>query len=65
MVSYHHQLNGHEIEQTLGDSGGQKSMHSMGLQRIRHNLATQQQKRTQEFGGVFMQGVSYNTEEGI
>ena len=23
MVSWHHQLKGHEFEQTLGDSGGQ------------------------------------------
>ena len=26
MVRYHHQLNGHELEQTLGNSGGQRSM---------------------------------------
>ena len=26
MVGWHHQLNGHEIEQTLGDSGGQGSL---------------------------------------
>ena len=26
MVRLHHQLNGHEFEQTLGDSGGQKSL---------------------------------------
>ena len=25
MVGWHHQLNGHECEQTLGDSGGQRS----------------------------------------
>ena len=25
MVGWHHQLNGHEFEQTLGDSEGQKS----------------------------------------
>jgi len=38
----------------------------MGLQRVRHNLATQQQqKRTQGFGGVFLEGVPYNTEEGM
>ena len=24
MVGWHHQLNGHEPDQTLGDSGGQK-----------------------------------------
>ena len=26
MVRYHHQLKKHELEQTLGDSGGQRSM---------------------------------------
>ena len=26
MVGWHHQLNGHEFEQTLGDGEGQKSL---------------------------------------
>ena len=26
MVGWHHQLNGHEFEQTLGDSGGQRGL---------------------------------------
>ena len=26
MVREHHRLNGHEFEQTLGDSGGQRSL---------------------------------------
>ena len=26
MVGWHHQLNGHELEQILGDSGGQGSL---------------------------------------
>ena len=26
MVGCHHQLNGHEFEQTLGDDGGQRSL---------------------------------------
>ena len=39
-VKYHHQLNGHEFEQTLGNSEGQRSAQSMGLKRVRHNLAT-------------------------
>ena len=26
MVKKHHQLNGHEFEQTLGDSGGQRRL---------------------------------------
>ena len=25
MVGWHHQFNGHEFEQTLGDSGGQRT----------------------------------------
>ena len=46
MVGWHHWLNGHEFEQTPGDSGGKESLASFspwGLQRIRHNLATEQQ----------------------
>ena len=33
MVGWHHQLNGHEFEQTPGDSEGQGSLSSMVLQR--------------------------------
>ena len=46
MIRWHHRLNGHESEQTLGDSEGQGSLtycKSMGLQRVRHNLVTEQQ----------------------
>ena len=28
MVRWHHQLNGHEFEQALGDSEGQGSLHA-------------------------------------
>ena len=31
MVGWHHWLSGHEFEQTLGDSGGQRSLQSMGV----------------------------------
>ena len=48
MVSQHHELNGHEFEQTPGDSEGQGSQFTvlqfMGLQRLRHDLATEQQQ---------------------
>ena len=40
MIGWHHQLNGHESEQTLGDSGrtGKPDvLQSMGSQRIRHD----------------------------
>ena len=40
MVGRHHQLNGHEFEQTLGDSEGQVSLaccSPKGSQRVRHD----------------------------
>ena len=40
VIGWHHRLNGHEFEQTLGDSEGQGSLASMGLQRFGHKLAT-------------------------
>ena len=47
----HHWLNGHEFEQTLGDSGGQGSLACCSPQgcRVRHNLATEQQPPVQIF----------------
>ena len=47
MVGWHHQLNGHEFEQALGNSEGQGSLEFCkftGLQRVRHNSATAQQQ---------------------
>ena len=44
MIGWHHQLNGHEFGQPLGDSEGQRSLvQSMGLQRFRHNWVAEQQ----------------------
>ena len=36
MAGWHHQYNGHELGQTLGDSEGQRSgvLPSLGLQRV-------------------------------
>ena len=47
MVRQHHQLSGHEFEQSPGDNGGQRNLacRSMGLQRVGHDLATEQQQR--------------------
>ena len=44
MVGWHHQLNGHEFEQALGDGEGQGSLVccSSGGHRVRHYLATEQ-----------------------
>ena len=43
MVGWHHQLNGHEFEQTLGDSEGQGSLAccSSWSGRVGHDLATE------------------------
>ena len=49
MVGWHHRLNGHEFEQTPGDSEGQfpGMLQSIGSQRVGHDLVTkQQQQRT-------------------
>ena len=44
MVRSHHQLNGRELEQTLGDSEGQGGLECCRSQdyRVRHSLATEQ-----------------------
>ena len=45
MVGWHHWLNGHEFEQTLGVGDGQGSLavlQSMGSQRVGHNWVTEQ-----------------------
>ena len=44
MVGWHHWLNGHEFEQTLEDSEGQRSLaccSPRGRKRVGHNLATE------------------------
>ena len=46
MVGWHHQLNGHEFEQTLGDSEGQGILaccSSWGRKKL-SNLVTEQQR---------------------
>ena len=45
MVGWHHRLNGHEFEQTLGDSEGQGSLArcSPWDHRVRRDLTTKQQ----------------------
>ena len=46
IVGWHHQLNGDELEQTLGDSGrigNPGVLQLMGSQRVGHNLAIEQQ----------------------
>ena len=45
MVGGPHRFNGYEFEQSLRDNGGQRSpvcCQSMGSQRVRHDLVTEQ-----------------------
>ena len=45
MVGWHHQLNGHEFEQTPGDSKGQGSLVvGYGSQIVGHDLVTELQQ---------------------
>ena len=45
MVQWHHRINGHEFEQTLGDSEGQgglaAAVHGV-TRRVRHDFVTEQ-----------------------
>ena len=44
IVGWHHQFNGHEFEQTVGDVEGQGKpgmLQSMGSQRVGHDLLTE------------------------
>ena len=45
-AGWHHQFNAHELGQTLGDGEGQGSLafYSPGLQRVGHDLASEQQQ---------------------
>ena len=47
MVGWHHQLNGHEFEQTLRDSVKQENLacYSSWACRVGHNLVTEQQQQ--------------------
>ena len=49
MVGWHHRLNGHQFEETPGDSeeqGSLAALQSMGSQRAGHDLVTEQQQMT-------------------
>ena len=50
MVRYHYQLNGHESEQILGESGGQRSLACCSLWGSKELYGTEEQKQ----GGVLL-----------
>ena len=51
MVGWHHQLNGHEFEQALGDGEGQGSLVccTPWVHRVRHDWVTEQQSKHKVF----------------
>ena len=51
MVGRYHQLNGHEFEQPLGDSGGQGSLACCRPWDLKegHSLGTEQQQYVESF----------------
>ena len=64
MVGWHHWLNRHEFEQTLGDSEAQGSL-PMGKQRAGHDLATEQQQQWKHVWPVEDYGYSNQNEKRI
>ena len=62
MVGWHHWLDGHEFEQTLGNSEGQRGLAccSPWSCRVRHELATEQRQKTE-----IKPLVSYKSQTGL
>ena len=58
MVGWHHQLNGHEFVQTLGDRRTEEPgvLQSMGLQRVGCNGADQQEPQQRTKQTLYPQG---------
>ena len=44
MAGWHHQLNGHEFEQTQEMVKDREAWHALMSQRVRHDLVTEQQQ---------------------
>ena len=58
MVRQHHRLNGPELEQTLGDSGGQGSLMCCNPwgHRVGHDLALEQQQSQAQWEVILPSG---------
>ena len=60
-MRWHHRLNGHELEQTPGDSGGQRILGRCRPQshRVRHDLVTEHHQQSGSVQrGSFQRGLS-------
>ena len=60
MVGWHHRTNGHEFEQTLGERTEKPEvLQSMGSQRVRYDLATEQQQLL-IYSIILVSGIQHN-----
>ena len=62
MVREHHGLNGHEFEQTLGDSEGQRSLACYCRPRVDHNLVTEQQQQIPAHSKLSLWSTSHKSD---
>ena len=64
MVRWHHRLNRHDFEQSLGDSRGQRNLvcYIHGVTKIGHDVATEQQQipinERDDIVTIFSQGIN-------
>ena len=67
MVGWHHQLDGLEFEQALGDGEGQEIWHAAvhGVAKFRHDLATEQQQHSAYYNVFcpFLVWIDFSTAE--
>ena len=61
MVRQHHRINGHEFEQTLGDSGEQRNLACCSAWgcRVRHDLVNEQQQKMPTSSSSVMYPIKY------
>ena len=52
-------INRHELQQIPRDGEGQRGLASMGLQKVKHNLATEQQQQQQQASFYIMTKLFY------
>ena len=65
MVRQHHQLNGHELEQILGDSEGQGSLgccSPWGCKELNMTRATEQQQKIEAEETYYVTGTTWEVK---
>ena len=65
MVRQHHQLNGHEFEQTPGDNGGQESLACCSLWGLKESDTTEQLNKDNNQEIVEERGTWHTAVHGV